>query len=548
MKNELLSSAARLTDQQLLVQVKNLARTEREATVNLIALLAELDERKLYLGEGCASLFSYCVEILHLSENAAYARIQAARAARKFPVVFAKLAAGSLNLTTLGLLAPHLKQENYVDLLAAAEHKRKRQVEELVAAVRPRPAVAASIRKVQSHRPSQGTDQVPAATGVGVAGLGALWPAAQEAVSTTTTAANAADAASRAAAAAGAAAAVMAAEPTEATSGANGAGHVAGHGTDRRATPATRPSVTRPSVTPLAPELYKVQFTADAETHVMLRRAQELLRHQVPTGDLNVVIGRALSLLVAHLEKQKFAALGGGRVATRTAHDTNARSVNGEGTHRRSAKRQSPHTGRGQGQRAHRPSEHGQSAKERNAHGRGTHAGSAQGRRASGRGGRRSRYIPAAVRRAVWKRDGGRCAFIGSDGRRCSELGRIEFDHAIPHGDSGVATIENIQLRCAAHNRYAADLYFGPGTSSIRRSRAGTPRTGMPRADTPRTGTPRAGMPRAGTARVGTPRAGTSRAGTSRAGTHRADTNTHANETGAKTERLARVRDVRPGA
>jgi len=31
------------------------------------------------------------------------------------------------------------------------------------------------------------------------------------------------------------------------------------------------------------------------------------------------------------------------------------------------------------------------------------------------------------VRRAVWKRDGGRCAFVSEDGKRCDERSMLEF-------------------------------------------------------------------------------------------------------------------------
>ena len=73
-----------------------------------------------------------------------------------------------------------------------------------------------------------------------------------------------------------------------------------------------------------------------------------------------------------------------------------------------------------------------------------------------------SRAIPAAVRRAVWERDGGRCAFIGASGRLCGEVGFVEFHHRVPFADWGEATVENIALRCRAHNQYEARLDFGP--------------------------------------------------------------------------------------
>src|SRR5512134_2142498 len=137
MTHDLLQQARRLTDHQLLAQVQRLARDERLATVALVAHLAILDERRLHLDEGFSSLFAYCTEALHLSEHAAYARIEAARAIRRFPSLLEMIAEGTLTLTTLGLLSSHLTPANSADLLAAATHKSKRQVEELLAHLHP---------------------------------------------------------------------------------------------------------------------------------------------------------------------------------------------------------------------------------------------------------------------------------------------------------------------------------------------------------------------------------------------------------------------------
>jgi hypothetical protein len=115
-----------LTDMDLIGEVKALAESERQATAVLIASLAELDARRLYLREGCSSLFTYCTHVLHLSEHAAYGRIQAARTARRFPRVLDLLAAGDINLTTIGLLAAHLTADNQQELLGSAAHKTKR--------------------------------------------------------------------------------------------------------------------------------------------------------------------------------------------------------------------------------------------------------------------------------------------------------------------------------------------------------------------------------------------------------------------------------------
>jgi hypothetical protein len=71
-----------------------------------------------------------------------------------------------------------------------------------------------------------------------------------------------------------------------------------------------------------------------------------------------------------------------------------------------------------------------------------------------------SRYVPAEVRRRVWLRDLGRCAFVGEGGRRCEERALLEFHHVKPYAVGGEATVENIQLRCRRHNQYEARVAF----------------------------------------------------------------------------------------
>jgi hypothetical protein len=277
----------------------------------------------------CSSLFTYCTQFLRLSEGAAYGRIQAARAAARFPVILDLLVDGLLNLTTVGLLAPHLTVENHRAVLDAARGQSKRAVEEQAAALRPRPDVPTSIRKLPAQKPRE-TEPVPSAR-----------------------------------------------DATQATS---------------RLTP-TVPPVRPPIVAPLAPERFQITVTVSRETHDKLRRAQDLLRHVVPNGDPAAVLDRALTALVAGLERTKLA-------ATKRSH--RAKST-----------------------------------------------------------GPRSRHIPAAVRRAVWKRDGGRCAFVGAQGR-CRETGLLEFHHVVPFAVGGKADVDGIELRCAQHNKYEAEQVFGP--------------------------------------------------------------------------------------
>ena len=70
------------------------------------------------------------------------------------------------------------------------------------------------------------------------------------------------------------------------------------------------------------------------------------------------------------------------------------------------------------------------------------------------------RRAPAAVRRAVWQRDEGRCAFVGAAGR-CRETGWLELHHVVPFARGGPTTVENLALRCRAHNAYEAGRDFG---------------------------------------------------------------------------------------
>jgi 5-methylcytosine-specific restriction endonuclease McrA len=243
----LIHSIERLCDRDLLAHLRRAAATERRATAELIALLMEMDARRLYLAEGCSSLFTYCTQVLHLSEHAAYGRIEAARAARRFATVLERLSDGSINLTAVGLLAPHLTPANHLEVLDRARHKTKREVEQLVAQLSPKPDVQPVIRKLLHSKPEFPSEQ------------------------------------SRA-------------HPPEPVAQPRPASSVAG-------------AQTRPAdVKPLAPERYKIQFTVDRDTYDRLRRVQDLMRHTVPNGDPAAIFARALTLLHDELAKTKFAA------------------------------------------------------------------------------------------------------------------------------------------------------------------------------------------------------------------------------------------------
>ena len=312
-----------LADHELIRSLATLVSQDRATTAALLAHLAEVDARQLYLPAAYPSMHAYCVGELRMSEDSAYKRIQAARAASRFPAIFELLAAGRLHLTSIVLLAPHLEPGSANALLEAATHRTKDELEALLAARFPRPDAPTLLAALPSAQPS---------TGPLCARRAGLVP-----------------------------------EPVTATA------------------PLAK-------VTPLAPGRYALQVTLSQQAHEKLRRAQELLGHVLPAGDIALVIERALDELVGRLEKRKFAMTPSPRAS---------------------------------------------------------------------RAGGMARRVPAAVRRSVSDRDGGQCTFVSESGRRCEARSRIEFDHVIPVARGGEATVNNLRLRCRAHNQYAAEQSFG---------------------------------------------------------------------------------------
>jgi hypothetical protein len=234
-----------------------LAASECRATAALVRSLMELDVRRLYLGEGYSSLFTYCTPALRLAEGAAYNRIEAARAARRFPAILPALEEGSVTLTTVRLVAPHLTAANHPYGLARARHKGKREIEQLVATLRPLPSVPSTIRKLPEPRRV-------------LLDTNAVTPLPMAAVPS----------------------------PPVAT--------------------APRKTSAPPMVTPLAAERYKLQFTISRETHEKLRSVQALGRHLIPSGDPAEIFDRALTLLLQDLERRRCAAVTSPRAARET--------------------------------------------------------------------------------------------------------------------------------------------------------------------------------------------------------------------------------------
>ncbi len=360
-------SLSNLSDATLIRDLKDLVARDRATTAALLAHIAEVDTRRLYAPAGFPSMFAYCVEELRLSEGAAYKRITAARAARKFPVLFRLVAEGRLHLTAIKFLAPHLTPVNAGELLATAIGLSAVDLEAML------------VRRF-------GRADEP----VRIGPVGAVMQAPQclleqNFVGVISTPSQ------------------LVSRPVE-TTGAGEAAAAAG-GPSRQAAPAQR---------------YRLEVTIGQATHDKLRHVQVLLGHSIPSGDVAQVLDRALDALIAQVEKQKFAATSRPQAQVRTARAAAA-----------------------------------------------------------------TRRIPAAVRRAVWARDQGQCTFLGETLQRCHSRSFIEFDHIEPVARGGLATVENLRLRCRTHNQYEAERAFGAGFMAGKRGGTRSPAAAAPGRDEP---------------------------------------------------------------
>jgi hypothetical protein len=380
-----LSALAQLSESELLEHFEALVARDRRNTVQLLVAIAEIDERKLWARHACPSMFVFCVERFHMSEQVTAKRIWAARTARRFPVVLEMVERGELHLSAIHLLARHLTPENCNEVLRRARHKSSREIERLVAEIAPRPDVASSVRALprtlvdaaqagctgtasgDSTRPSASAERMPSSSASAAVMQSASAPAAEIRSS--------------------------AVEP-----------------------PASSPSPTAKPITALSPRRYKIEITIDEATHDKLRSLQDLLGRSAVGRDPAAIVSRAIDVLLADTLKRKAATTERPRPAPPAPVGA------------------SPQT-----------------------------AQTAQ---------KTTRKIPAALRRAVWQRDSGRCCYVDARGRRCSATSHVEFHHKNPFARGGCHDADNVELRCASHNQYQADLDFGRAFMDARRGRA----------------------------------------------------------------------------
>jgi hypothetical protein len=235
-----------ISDDELLRRLSELLQNSRRVEAELIAHIAEADERRLYR-KTSSSMFKYATEVLHLSEAEAYLRIEAARASRKHPMLLDMLSDGRLHLSGIAVLAPILTEANRESVLARATHKTKEKIKELVAELAPKADVPSSIRKLPQRR-------------------GKTKPAATP-------------------------------EPDSLRP-------------DRVipniGTPSTLAPSTPPVVEPIAEARYKVAFTASAVFRDKLERLKTLMRSSVPDGDLATILEVAVTEKLEKLEARRY--------------------------------------------------------------------------------------------------------------------------------------------------------------------------------------------------------------------------------------------------
>ena len=231
-----------ISDDELLDRLSKLLEQSRRVESELVAHIAEVDERRLYAAEACPSMFAYCTEVLHMSEAEAYLRIRVARASRRHPVLLTMLEDGRIHLTGAAKLSPYLTEANRETVLSRAAHESKARIEELVAEISPKPDVAPAIRKLPASPKAQ---TAPAAQlrpdAVGPPPAPPLVQVAKPAV-----------------------------------------------------------------VEPLAPARYKIQFTASAELKDKIERLRALMRGSVPDGDLAAILEDAVTEKLERLEAKRF--------------------------------------------------------------------------------------------------------------------------------------------------------------------------------------------------------------------------------------------------
>ncbi len=382
-----MNDISRLTDAELTQALKRWVGDEKRSQAKVVAHLAEFDKRDLWVEAGFHSLFAYATRELGYAEGAAYKRIRAARAARKYPIVVDLLSSGRVSLSAVAVLSPYLTPGNHARLFTEAQGKTTRELEEFVASFAPRPDRRDFVMRLPDRTSAPPGDVPAPPPGSGLALPGSKLPLPESALVFPGAATPPSGTALPPPGAA-----LPLPPPDFALGACPPPGPANGHSQKIEA---------------LSPERVHFGFTGSQELRRKLDRAKGLLWHKAPAGHLEDIIGAVLDF---YLERRDPAL----RLAKQ---DAAAARLNGAGGAPAPALPPIP--------------------------------------AAPASGG--ARRIPQTVKDAVWRRDGGRCAYVSPGGRRCDCRSGLEYDHILPWAFGGRSnTAENVRLLCATHNRRAA--------------------------------------------------------------------------------------------
>jgi 5-methylcytosine-specific restriction endonuclease McrA len=425
-------SPGELSDAELLSTTQSLVGRSNQLLGALLAHLGEVEARGIHRTRACSSLYTYCIYELRFSEDEAFRRVAAARLVRRFPALFDAVAAGELHLTGLLMLGPHLTEENLSEVLLRAKHRTKKEIARLVRQVDPLPDVPARIEPL----------------GPAPSGLGSEAPTWDEFVRSMCRVRELGPGE----------------RPRDWVGGANDAEVAAATGCSPPETVAVSASAGASRQTPpaepvtLSPQRYRVQFTAGEEYVTLVEEARALLSHSAPRATLDEIHVRAMRALMAELKRQSRAVTArkqedGRRTPTASESTDPGRST----AEPKSAWQSDSEVERPQSdsevERPQSDSECEPTLRVESEHPR-----------------RRGRHVPAAVRCAVFERDGRRCTYADTSGRRCAETHILELHHLKPFARGGEHTAQNLTLRCRAHNALAAEEDFGRELIELARS------------------------------------------------------------------------------
>ena len=396
-----------LSDKKLLRELRRADAAEHEAMLSVLGYLVEIERRRLYLTLGYSSMFEFALRYLGYSESAAARRIRVARCMREFPEVELLLREKKLSLSTVSKLRGVITGANKDSLLARVVGSSSREVDEIVARLRPSYRVPDRVRPVFVIRDVKESDRTGASGGINeeggrefTAGVGGKKSASPGSGS------------------------CACGDEGPGNGPCGGASDLCGEGSsDDPKDRSSCPSSSRVEVE----RRFKLEFAVGGAFMEKLERVRELLSSSHPAGmSFEDVFGTLIDEYIERYSPES-------RIRRRTERRERARRRAGRGGSSTSGSVRAGETA-GSGERStDRP-----------------HVNKP-----------RSRHIPRSVRDEVWARDGGRCAYVSPAGVRCTSRWNLEIDHVVPFARGGGNDAGNLRLLCAKHNRVEAERVYG---------------------------------------------------------------------------------------